>query len=123
MDFKAILDEPDRDALILSVINKELNEVLYERPTAWFAYLEERLKLGCPTTDEIARIAEAKASRDMLVHNRGVAGKNYAAKAGALARYSIGQQIDLPEPYHRAVWELLCKVVGDLATAALVQAA
>jgi len=47
-----------------------LNEVLYERPAEWFAYLQEKVKLGCPSAVEIERIAEAKATRDALIHNR-----------------------------------------------------
>jgi hypothetical protein len=38
VDFRAILDAPDNDAITLLVVNKELNEVLYERPAGWFAY-------------------------------------------------------------------------------------
>src|SRR5260370_3061055 len=86
VDFKTILEAPDKDAITLHVVNKELNEILYERPAGWFIYLEERAKLGCPTTDDIDRIAEATASRDVLVHNRGVASKMYVAKPGILAR-------------------------------------
>jgi hypothetical protein len=39
--FKAVLDAPDKEAIAQLVVDKELNEVLYERPAAWFAYLEE----------------------------------------------------------------------------------
>jgi len=82
VDFKAVLDAPDKDAITLLAVNKEPNELQYERPAAWFAYLEDRVKLGCPTADEIDRIAEAKASRDVLIHNRGVVNKTYESKAG-----------------------------------------
>src|SRR5206468_2578675 len=87
VDFKAVLEAPDKDAIALLVVNKELNELLYDRPAAWFAYLEGKAKLGCLTSDEIDRFAEAKASRDVLVHNRGVATKTYESKAGKQARY------------------------------------
>lgn len=33
VEFKAILDAPDKDAITSLVVNKELNEILYERPT------------------------------------------------------------------------------------------
>lgn len=122
VDFKAILDAPDKDTIIQFAIGRELNEVLYERPAEWFAYLEDKVKLGCPTTDEIDRIAEAKASRDVLVHNRGVAGKTYALKAGRFARYKEGEKIDIPESYHRDTWELLRKVTADVSDAAMAKA-
>jgi hypothetical protein len=103
VDFEDVLEAADKDAITLLVVNKELNELLYERPAGWFVYLEGKVKLNCPAADEIERIAEAKASRDVLLHNRGVAGKIYLAKAGNLARHTLGQRIDIPEPYHRAI--------------------
>lgn len=121
VEFRRILDAPDKAAITLHVVNHELNEVLYERPAEWFAYLESKVKLGCPTQDEIAKIAEAKASRDVLVHNRGVASKTYESKAGNLARYKDGQRIDIPEHYHRETWELLRKVVTDISNAAIAK--
>lgn len=72
-------------------------------------------RFGCPSPDEINRIAEAKASRDVLVHNCGVASKTYESKAGRLARHEEGHRIDIPEHYHRQTWELLRKVVMDIS--------
>ena len=118
VEFRAVLDAPDKDAIVLLVVNKELNEVLYERPAAWFAYLEERAKLGCPTPDEIQRVAEAKATRDVLAHNRGVATKSYEAKTKPLGRYADGERIEVGEAYHRETWVLLCQVVADVSDAA-----
>jgi hypothetical protein len=121
VDFQVVLDAPDKHALALLVVNKELNDVLYDRPTGWFKYLDDKVKLGCPTADEIDRLAEAKASRDVLIHNRGVANKTYEAKAGRLARYKDGQRIDIPEDYHRETWELLRKIITDISNAAIAK--
>jgi hypothetical protein len=119
VDFKTILELPDKDAITGLVVRKELNEVLYDRPTEWFAYLEDKAKLGCPSANEIERIAEAKASRDVLVHNKGIANKTYASKAGNLARFGEGSRINIPEDYHRKIWELIRKVVSDVSNAAI----
>jgi hypothetical protein len=75
VDFREIHEAADVEAITLLVVNKRLNEILYERPVRWFEYLNERVKLGCPSDDEIERFSEAKASRDVLTHNRGVVGK------------------------------------------------
>ena len=122
LDFKTILELQDKDAITGFVVRKELNEVLYERPTEWFAYLEDKAKLGCPTANEIDRISEAKASRDVLVHNKGVANKTYESKAGNLARFHDGERIDITEPYHRETWELIRKIVTDVSDAAIAKA-
>ena len=122
VEIKTVLESPDKDAVILFAVNKELNEILYDRPAGWFGYLEEKLKLGCPTAEEIERIAEAKASRDVLVHNQGVVGKTYVFKAGKRARCNIGERIEIPEDYHRATWELLRKVVAEISDGAIAKA-
>lgn len=121
VDFKTVLDLPDKAAVTEYVVGKVLNEVLYERPAGWFAYLEEKVKLGCPSPDEIERIAEAKATRDVLVHNRRVANTTYESKAGKFARFQAGDTIDVPEPYHRSTWELIRKVVSDVSNAAIAR--
>ena len=121
VEFRAILDLPDKDAIAQLVIGKELNEVLYERPSEWFAYLEERAKLGGQWNDEIEQIAEAKASRDVLVHNRKVANKIYEVKSGRLARFKDGELLDIPEQYHRETWEMLRRVVADVCNAAIAK--
>lgn len=121
VDFKDVLDAADKDAITVGVVNKEVNEMLYDRPAGWFDYLEDKAKLGCPTPVEIAKIAEAKATRDVLVHNRGVANKTYESKAGNLARYQDGQRIDIPEHYHRETWELIRLVVTNISNAAIAK--
>lgn len=118
LSFKTVLDAPDKEAVTLHVVNKELNEVTFERPKDWFKYLEVRVKLGCPTEEEIDRIGEAKASRDILAHNRGIANKIYISKAGKFARFDDGQKLDIPEHYHRETWQLIRKVITDVFTAA-----
>lgn len=121
VEFKAVLDAPDKDAITLLVVDKELNEILYKRLSEWFEYLEGKVKLGCPTLSEIDKIAEAKASRDVLVHNRGIASKTYETKAGNMARFKDGQRIDIPEHYHRETWELVRKIVTDISNAAIAK--
>ncbi len=122
VEFQEVLDAPDKDAIAFLIIDKELTDILHGPPAAWFKYLEDRVKLGCPTLDEIERFAEAKASRDVLEHNRGVANKIYESKAGKLARYNDGQKLDIPEHYHRETWELLRKLVTDISSAAIAKA-
>jgi hypothetical protein len=121
VEFKTVLQAPDKDTITQLIVNKELSEILFERPAGWFVYLESKVKLGCPSAVEIERIAEAKASRDVLVHNRGIASKTYETKAGRLARFKDGDRIDIPEQYHREIWELIRKVVSDISNAAIAK--
>ena len=119
IDFKDVWEAADKDSIAGLVIDRELSDVFYRRPSAWFEYLNTRVNLGCPSAIQIEAIAEAKASRDVLAHNRGVAGKTYQAKAGPRARFRNGERIAIPEQYHRETWEILRQVVSDISDAAV----
>jgi hypothetical protein len=122
VDFGTVLKATDKTAIISGVVDRELNELKYERVADWFAYLDRLVKLGCPTADEIEQLAEIKASRDILVHNRGIANATYLAKAGSHSRCRDGERLEIPEPYHRASWETIKKVIQDVSQAAIQKA-
>ena len=119
VEMGAVLKALDKSAIVLTVVDRELNELKYERLADWFEYLERLTKLGCPTADEIENLAEIKASRDILVHNNGMANATYVSKAGSRARYKDGEKLEISEQYHRASWETICKVVRDVSAAAI----
>jgi len=112
------LSAADRDALVLLIAERELNELKYERPKAWFDYMSKIVKLGCPTDDEIERIAEMKAARDLLIHNLGFVNKTYLDKAGTKARFAVGDQVLIDRPYFDDCWVLAKKLVDDVTAAA-----
>ena len=112
-----MVNAPDIATVVLAVVDRELNEIKYERVADWFAYLERLAKLGVPTSEEIERLAEIKAGRDILVHNKGIVNATYLHKAGKCARVAVGQKLDIDVPYHLASWEAIKKLVGDLSTA------
>lgn len=119
VDVATILDAADKAEVVEFVIDRAVLDFFYKKPADWFAHIEKKLGLGCPTPDEIGRLAEAKATRDVLIHNRGVANDVYRAKAGSRARFAVGERVDVPEPYHRETWNLLQKVVADLSDAVI----
>lgn len=122
VEFSEILAAPEMTAVTELVVNKELSERAYERPERWFEYLNAKVKLNAPTSDEIERIAEAKATRDLLVHNRGLVNKNYLSKAASHARRQPGDKIDVPEQYHQDTFQLIRKLVVDISEGAIGKA-
>jgi hypothetical protein len=122
VELATVIAAPDREAILRIVIDRELNALKYERPTAWFRYLNDRVKLGGPTDEKIERLAEIKASRDILAHNRGVVNQTYLDKPGTRSRYQIGQRLEVPEPYLHETWSLIRDVTEDLAKAAISKA-
>jgi len=117
-----VLEASDLDAVKLAAVNRELNELNYKKVREWFTYLNGLVNLECPTAEEIDRLAEIKATRDVTVHNRGIASPTYEEKAGPLGRAKAGERLEIPEQYHRDAWQLIRKVVQDISTAAIAKA-
>jgi len=70
------------------------------------------------TKDQIERLAEIKASRDILAHNRGIVNE----KPSGRARYEVGQRLEIPEPYLQESRTLIQNVVQDVSAAAIAKA-
>lgn len=121
LKFKDVLEAGDLAAVARRVVDLEVFEVTYKSPRKLFEYIRQRVGLAPPADADIDRLAEAKATRDVLTHNRGVADAEYRKKAGPLARFATGERIDIPRPYHQEVWELIRKVVTDLADGAIAK--
>ena len=102
--------------MIDALVDKELQEVFYDRPANWFEYMRTLTKIASPTDAETAQFAEIKATRDVFVHGQGIANTFYVDKAGALARAQPGKPLDIPGPYHQQSWDLICKLVRDIST-------
>ena len=92
-------------------------------PRQWLDLLTQHAGIPVPAADLVARLVEAKATRDLLIHNRGMITPTYIKKAGPLARGADGERIEMPEPYRREVWALVRQLVADLSDAALANAA
>jgi hypothetical protein len=121
VSFKHVLGSRDKDALIAYVIERHVTDLVYDRPDEWFSFLDKTANLGCPSDAEIKQFVEAKASRDVLVHNEGIANARYVEKSGDAKRFKEGERIEISEPYHRATWQLIRKLVTDISDAAIAK--
>ena len=117
-----ILDAADKSAVIQLVVDRELDGLRYKRPADWFKYLNDRVNLNRPTHEQIERLAEIKASRDILVHNRRIVNETYRDKASTRARYAVGQRVEIQEPYLRDSRLLIRTVVEELSAGAIAKA-
>jgi hypothetical protein len=119
--FRTVLSSSDIPSLLAKVVDHEINQLKYEKPSEWFDYFENTLRLARPTREEMDKIAEIKACRDILEHNRGIVNSTYVQKAGKEARYKAGDKLEIPEPYHRSSWELIKNAVNEMAAAGIAK--
>jgi len=110
-----LFDAKDIDQAREQVIQQQVLEIAYKSLPEWFTFLKGLVNLNHPSVDEIEKLAEIKASRDVLVHNRGVVNAIYVEKAGAKKRFDAQAKLEVPEPYHLDSWNLIRKVVTDIA--------
>jgi hypothetical protein len=113
-----VLAAADKDAIVWLIVERELNELKYDRPRAWFDYLNRIVNLGCPTQDEIERVAEMKAARDLVIHNAGIVNAIYLDKAGSKARYALGETVVIDRAYFDDGWKLAKGLVDDIVASA-----
>lgn len=114
VDLETVLNAPDTAAVLHAVKDRELNELKYKRVADWFAYLGKLVPVSRPTPDQIQGLTEAKASRDLLMHNKGAVNATYRAKAGPRARHQIGELLELPDQYFRDTATLVKQVIDEV---------
>lgn len=117
IELEAVLAAGGIPAVLQAVIDRELNSLKYERVAAWFDYLGRLVTVPPPPAEELAAVAEMKATRDVLVHNNGVVNATYVAKAGGKGRYAVGDLMELPDPYVRLSADALRRLIAAVGDA------
>ena len=72
------------------------------------------MNLGCPDKDQIASIAEIKATRDIFEHNSGIVNQVYLNKAKGKARFGLGESIEISDQYLFDSWKLLSGICAKM---------
>jgi hypothetical protein len=111
---KDVVDASDYQALIGELIQREIIQLQYGAIAAWFAFLKKIVNIDVASED-IARFAELKTTRDVLAHNNGIANDTYLRKAGKLARGVPGQPLSVSRPYVYEAGDFLRAFITRLA--------
>jgi hypothetical protein len=88
------------DEILDTVIQKQLLAVFYGPPERYFDYVEAVLSIKIEQ-ELRASFAEIKATRDIIVHNSGIANELYISKAGTAARGSVGERLKIDTRYFK----------------------
>jgi hypothetical protein len=110
-----LIDAKSREDLIEEVIRKELVALFYASPALQMEYLQS--VAGIKIQEDIVRQwLELKATRDIIVHNSGVANALYVRKAGSLARAKDGESLPMNEGYFGDALANMKSLVGKTAS-------
>jgi hypothetical protein len=102
----------NKDELLQRVFSDHVDNVFRQRPSLYMAYLAKLLSVK--TDPSFADYYEVCATRDLVVHNNGIANALYIEKAGAKARGALGQKIAVDKDYYYDALAKLKKVSGAI---------
>lgn len=117
IDYAIILEAESKADIIWKLIDRELNEIKYKNIGEWFTYLYKLVSIPQLSKDDIEQISEAKASRDILVHNGGIVNQLYIQKSGKAARFKEGESVDISRDYISDIWDIFSRVLLSMTDA------
>lgn len=120
IEYEAIFSSQTKEEIIWKLVDRELNEIKYKNVTEWFEYITKAIGLAEIELEKSEKIAEAKATRDILVHNAGIVNQIYVNKSGSAARFKNGQMINVSGDYTRDTWIVFVEVLVTI-TDSLIQ--
>lgn len=109
---KDIVAAADKDELLHRVFSDHVTNVFRQRPSLYMTYLSKLLSVK--NDPSFADYYEVCATRDLVVHNNGIANALYVEKAGTKARGAIGQKISVDQDYYYEALAKLKKVSGAI---------
>jgi hypothetical protein len=115
IDVAELIDSASREELIESVIRRELTSLFYASPSIQMEYFQAVTGAKLPV-DLVERWIELKATRDIIVHNSGIANATYLRKAGAKARVGDAEELPMNEKYFGAALADMKSLVGKAAS-------
>jgi len=118
-----VLEAAQYETLLERLIQAELAGLRYSSPADWFAFLRRIVNLDAIKDTDIARLAELKATRDVCIHNRGIANEIYLGKSGAQARVRAGEQLPVARAHTYESADFLREFIRGLADATIARLA
>jgi hypothetical protein len=105
VDAEIILSSDSIDALKNRIIDSILNELNYKSPREFAVEFNHLIGINLLEKPVFHRYIEFKATRDIYIHNSGVANEIYLAKAETLARVRNGEHLPVTIQYFLESYE------------------
>ena len=101
------------DEILDALIQKQLLSVFYGSPERYFDYVESVLSIKIEKELRTS-FTEIKASRDIIVHNSGIANAVYVSKAGKEARGRAGERLKADAAYFKRAIHTMKKLTHSV---------
>jgi hypothetical protein len=94
LDFELVLEANSLQEIKFSIVNIVINELSYKSPKEFAEEFEKYVGINLFESPAFHRYIELKATRDIYIHNQGIANEIYLSKSATLAR--VGKDEELP---------------------------
>lgn len=105
MPIATILESGSIEEIHLRAADALVNELAYKSPTEYAEALKSLLSVNLLECPAFHRYVEIKATRDIYIHNRGLANEVYVKKAASHARATTGQTLPVDSVYFLEAYE------------------
>ena len=94
----ALLGKNDLEAVLEEIVESRIVSISYANPKTYLQFIGQLADIDVedPAFEDYLAI---KATRDLLIHNAGIANAVYRSKAGATARAEVGAQVGIDQRY------------------------
>jgi hypothetical protein len=111
ISIKEVLRAESIEELHLFAASSLLHELSYKSPREYAVAVDELISVNLLECPAFHVYIEMKASRDVLIHNRGIANEIYLHKAESHARVKAGKEIPVDQIYFLEVYEACLQFV------------
>lgn len=100
----------------LQAADAYINELSYLSPKEFANTVEDIFTVNMLECPDYHRYIETKATRDIYLHNKGVANSTYRTKTGSHARVPVGSELPVSYRYFLSSYEYAAEMCGWLAS-------
>jgi hypothetical protein len=112
ISIQAVLESTTLEEVHLRATDTLLNELAYKSPVEFSEAMNQLLSVNLLECSAFHCYMETKATRDIFIHNRGIANDVYVRKAGSHARVKAGMNLPVDSQYFLESYEH-CLQIAD----------
>ncbi|MGV3630879.1 MAG: hypothetical protein ACO1O6_06725 [Bacteroidota bacterium] len=114
LDFELVLEANSLEEIKISLVNSIINELSYKSPKDFAEEFSKYVGIKLLEKPSFHKYIELKSTRDIYIHNQGIANDIYLAKADTLARVKAGQFLPVDIQYFLQSYECCLQITEIL---------
>lgn len=114
IDVSTVISSDSLESLKQYVIDSFLNELAYKSPEDYIREFKKYTNIDIVESELFLIYREAKASRDIFIHNQGIVNEIYISKSGDKFRADVGQQLPINALYFLKVYGTAINLIESI---------